>query len=451
MQIRAATRRIEFILQAVVTGNLSEIEQVSEEELSEAHCHSGCTALHWAAGSNQVAVLNYLLLLSNNHNYWDVNDRVECCSINGKKKPNLRTPLHYACRNGALEAAQCLVHTHGADPNPTARQGVTPFQLAVWQNQLPVCRWLVQDCGIQPANQVNDFGCGAPHWLGICPPSRADDDLLPTAEWLAEQPGISFSAKQKQGHSILHKAAWMGHLTLVSYLHEQHGMMDDATDLAGNYAADLADMAHTPRHDEVARYLRQWCSRQKYESCAVLGVDLDADPQAIREAYKQRVRLVHPDKNAASSADEFDALQTAYRHLTVEQGRGSQSNPAHSLNLMIKVSAADSEASSNDNDLFQARLIAVLLEYGDKGIDLSNLRKKWKQVWPHSSFPEPPTIKNRKMALSKWIRRQAGDVVDMRLDEKGCLRAHAKHCSRATVATAASYIQNHLELNGESH
>jgi len=78
-------------------------------------------------------------------------------------------------------------------------------------------------------------------------------------------------------------------------------------------------------------------------------------------------------------------------------------------------------------------LIAVLLEYGDKGLDLSNVKKKWKQVWPDNPFPNPPG----RMPLSKWIRQQAGDAVDLILDDKGCLRVHSKSCTQDKVAAAA--------------
>lgn len=47
----------------------------------------------------------------------------------------------------------------------------------------------------------------------------------------------------------------------------------------------------------------------------------------------------------------------------------------------------DNDCNNDDSSFFKARLVAVLLEYGDKGIDLSNVKKKWKQVWPKIPFP----------------------------------------------------------------
>jgi hypothetical protein len=161
--------------------------------------------------------------------------------------------------------------------------------------------------------------------------------------------------------------------------------------------------------------------------------------QQVREAYKERVRLVHPDKNSDDrAATDFDALHKAYRHLVVHKGEGTQSNPSHCLKLMLEVSGGHTEEEA-DNDYFQTRLIAVLLEYGDKGLDLSNLKRKWKQVWPDVVFPYPPTTREkRKVSLSEWLRTKADDVIDLKLDDKGSLRVHAKHCSRASVSAAAT-------------
>ena len=54
-------------------------------------------------------------------------------------------------------------------------------------------------------SQLNEFDCGAVHWIGISPLSRADKGLLPLAKWLAQQPGINFQQRQRQGHTPLHK------------------------------------------------------------------------------------------------------------------------------------------------------------------------------------------------------------------------------------------------------
>ena len=58
--------------------------------------------------------------------------------------------------------------------------------------------------------------------------------------------------------------------------------------------------------------------------------------------------------------------------------------------------------------------MAVLLEYGDKGLDLSNIPKKWNQVWPDVKLPTLEQKKNgrrKKGQLLHFIKEHAGDVV----------------------------------------
>jgi hypothetical protein len=241
----------------------------------------------------------------------------------------------------------------------------------------------VEEQGVDPC-QTNEFDCAAVHWIGISPQSRAQQGgagLLPLVKWLAKQPGINFQHRQRQGHTPLHKAAWGGHIELIRYLRDEHGLLDDTQDDAGNYAADLADMANTTRHTQVALFLRQECNAAQTQSCAILGVPVGSSVSDIRKAYLAKARQVHPDRQHGCTNSDFDAICRAYEHLTLENGNGSQSNPAHSLNLMLELSKVatnestfDGKSEMDDGDCFKARLIAVLLEYGDKGLDLRCVR-----------------------------------------------------------------------------
>ena len=436
MIIRAANKYHASLLQAAADGDVTILQNAPSADLLKAHCSSGCTILHYAAGNNQPAVVDYLL---HSHEF-SVN-----CRASGRKACG-RTPLHYACRNGHLAMVQHLIQTHHADPNAAAKHTVTPLQLAIWRNHVKVSQYLVHDCQIDPT-QRNDYDCGLVHWLASAPEPCAGSngqDLIPTAEWLSTLPGIDFSSPQQQGHTALHKTAWLGHLQFCRYLHQQHGLWDDVADHAGNFAADLADMANTPKHAVVARYLREHCSRQRLESCRILGLSLDEahDKSAIQKAYWKLAKQCHPDRNTSVQTvstteetslgtDHFHLVAKAYHHLIKEGGHGNQTNPAHSLKLMLQralscnmTNNGDTIEPPQDIDCFQTRLLAVLLEYGAKGLDLSNVKKKWKQVWPDTPFPKP--LNGKPMALSDYIAEHAGDVVALRLNDKGCLCAHAK-------------------------
>lgn len=511
------------IIDAAKCGNLEFLQTIPNHTIRRAKCSVGCTALHWAAGSNQIATVHYLLspqqLTNTDDNqseksviFPDVDVSIESKLAKG------RTALHYACRNGHLNIVKILVETYGANPHTKAKQGVTPFQLSIWQNHLAVCQYLVQACGVVASDDVNDFGCGAIHWLGIIPFNRANINadaeenlnmnveqnkncgndgthiknksiqsegeghgLMSLAKWLTSQPNMNVHAKQNQGHTVLHKAAWGGHLALIRFLHEEFGMYDDNTDTAGNYAADLCDMMNTERHAKVALYLRKECSLERLESYKLLGLEgrLDASPEDIRKAYLEKAKVFHPDaqircnsdvtseynENKNISVNDFDQIRKAYEHLTLGGGISTkQRNPAHSINLLLEmqdISASSSSSSTkarkdvkttiscDENDLFKARLLAVLLEYGDKGLNLANIPKKWDQVWP--SVPLDSFFnggKRKSGALLQMIKDRAGDVVKIvrmkvrteaeRKSGKGAIVIIPRNISRSDVLKYAS-------------
>jgi ankyrin repeat protein len=432
------------VIQASKDGNICYLNSVSKESVRKAECNVGCTALHWAAGSNQLSVLKYLLT-SIEHEiaiFPNVNLKVA-----ENKLAAGRTPLHYACRNGHLEVAKYLIQVRSAHVHVKDHKGVTPFQLAIWQNHLNMCRFLVEECNVVASLDVNSFGCGPLHWLGIVPFHRANDNastshsdedgnaLLPLAEWLTSQPNINVFTKQNTGHTALHKAAWGGHLALVKYLHEQFHMYDDCIDDTGNYAADLADMANTVRHSRIALYLRRECSMERLESLKTLGLSscMDYSEEDIRKAYLKMARLHHPDARQINENKQrlhdmkFHEIQRAFEHLAIHGGiSNKQRNPAHSIPLLLQaqddIQSALKDSKHKNDKLFKARLLAVLLEYGDKGMNLSNIPKKWDQVWPDVSFDSMFTDesnsfvsgkKRRSGELLRLIQSRAGDVIQV--------------------------------------
>ena len=439
-EIKAGSPAARWALQAAADGRHDKLTELDDESLFGYRCSSGCSALHWAAGNNQLSTIRYL-----------VEERNMDVGILAAKKSKDRTPLHYACRNGCLQASRLLVEL-GAKVDARAKHGVSPFQLAVWQNKLDICRYLVEEQGVDPA-QLNEFDCGAVHWLGLCPPRAADGPLmqgellLPMAKWLATLDGVDFAVRQRQGHSPFHKAAWGAHIALLRWLRDEFGFLDDTPDYAGNYAADLAEMANDKRHTEVAEWLRRECSPARIKSCDILGVGMDATSIEIRRAYLANAKLLHPDRNDGESVGvAFDQIRKAYEHLTRDEGIGKQTNPTHSLKLMLELSGeATDEESSEHKDFFKARLVSVLLEYGDNGLDLSNVRRKWTQVWPNTPCPwDFREMRNgrpkRKGVLLDYIRQCAGDIVDIvpPTNPTGSTVIKLRTVTLAQVAAAAS-------------
>ena len=55
----------------------------------------------------------------------------------------------------------------------------------------------------------------------------------------------------------------------------------------------------------------------------LLGVPKDADPEAIRSAFRARARQYHPDAGDGSSSDRFREILAAYRTLNDPHRRGN--------------------------------------------------------------------------------------------------------------------------------
>ena len=61
--------------------------------------------------------------------------------------------------------------------------------------------------------------------------------------------------------------------------------------------------------DEGPRFV----APREREACEILGVDLDATPEAIRAAYRNRVKETHPDRGGSEAA--FKRVRWAYEYL----------------------------------------------------------------------------------------------------------------------------------------
>jgi ankyrin repeat protein len=359
---------------------------------------TGCMPLHWMAGTGFDEAIEFVLMLAPEDD-GDDDDGVAAASPppfpplsadQPARKPSAgRTPLHYAARNGHLSTCRLLVERFGADPRRVASGGVTPLQLAVWQNRLDVVVYLVGlldgddgrcGCGETAGGssvvlERNGYDCGLAHWVGLVPRKRwggdgdrvedGDDDgsgVLPLARYL-HRAGVSYDSSppncNTQGHTPAHKAAWGGNLALLRYYRDEFGVFDTVQDVAGNYCADIARMRGNVR---CRGWLLEHANGRRAESLAILGLDAAGetapDLDDVRRRFVELARESHPDGRARrrrrggdrgdddddggdghddgddgvdkdSTADDFVRIRAAYEHLTNEGGMGAQSNPKY--------------------------------------------------------------------------------------------------------------------------
>eukprot|EP00977_Amphora_coffeiformis_P015945 scaffold4814_cov161-Amphora_coffeaeformis.AAC.3 len=446
--IRASSKEAQDLLQAAADGRLEDLEKLIKNNkhrkiLQTIVCSSGCNALCWASGNGHGHVVDYLLrpvVKENHHHHQEPLFHADCPAV-GKSQG--RTALHYACRNGHEHVVRKLVEEYGANPNAKARHSVTPLQLAVWQGRLSIARYLVETSGVNP-KQTNDFECGLVHWLGLAP---RNSPAVEMARWLHEELALPMhNVVQRQLHSPLHKAAWGGHLDLCRYLHETVGLWDDRRDAAGNYAVDLARMA---QHETcLTDYLQRVASRTTFAACQLLQVSLKVHERSlatIQGAYRRAIRACHPDgkekrrrqwiesckdylgfeQEEQRLVEHFQALTRAYRHLIAcatnddDNEKLLQDHATHELPRLLTQDGTTPTHAVND-DCFEARLLQVV-QQNRSGLDISNLVKKWKQVWPGVDFPT-----RTQASLQQWLMQEASHVVTIRADDKGILRLYPR-------------------------
>lgn len=262
--------------------------------------------------------------------------------------------------------------------------------------------------------------------------------VLPLARYLHSL-GITYSSNadnsNTQGHTPNHKAAWGGNLPLMQYYRDTHDVYDTVQDAAGNYAADIAKMrGNTDCH----QWLLEHGSGARAESYRTLGLDLGADMDVVRTRYFELARAIHPDRVTRQSVidddkkeeavDDFVKIKAAYEHLTKEGGVGNQKNPKFDEVKLLEYHRRmqdegnlDKEQIDND-DLFMARLTAILSDYGDDGFPVALIARRWNQIWPDRPFPTKYIIERsvrcsindgdgsgmmmmrKKVKLLKWLK-----------------------------------------------
>ena len=194
-------------LEACRNGNLELLKDLvcsGTYNPTKVYDKNGSSGLLWASGGGHLGCVKYL---------------VETCKIDpnferqkGRRGYAGRTALHWSCRNGHLSIVKYLLTSivSPMDVDIETNDGTTPFHLAVWQNEIQVCRYMIErGCNV---NHINSYGCNSVLWAGQgLNTDRAIFELL-------LQHKCDFHVFNENGQGILHKAAQRGNSEVCKML-----------------------------------------------------------------------------------------------------------------------------------------------------------------------------------------------------------------------------------------
>ncbi|XP_058271014.1 poly [ADP-ribose] polymerase tankyrase-1 isoform X4 [Hemibagrus wyckioides] len=217
------------LLEAAKAGDLDTVKQLCSAQNVNCRDLEGrhSTPLHFAAGYNRVAVVEYLL-----HHGADVH---------AKDKGGL-VPLHNACSYGHYEVAELLVR-HGASVNVADLWKFTPLHEAAAKGKYEICKLLLKHGadptkknrdGNTPLDMVKEGDTDIQDLL------RGDAALLDAAkkgclarvQKLCSPENINCRDTQGRNSTPLHLAAGYNNLEVAEYLLE-HGADVNAQDKGG--------------------------------------------------------------------------------------------------------------------------------------------------------------------------------------------------------------------------
>uniref|UniRef100_A0AAR2IQQ3 Poly [ADP-ribose] polymerase n=1 Tax=Pygocentrus nattereri TaxID=42514 RepID=A0AAR2IQQ3_PYGNA len=216
-------------LEAAKAGDLDTVKQLCSPQNVNCRDLEGrhSTPLHFAAGYNRVAVVEYLL-----HHGADVH---------AKDKGGL-VPLHNACSYGHYEVAELLVR-HGASVNVADLWKFTPLHEAAAKGKYEICKLLLKH-GADPSKKNRDGNMALDMVkdgdTDIQDLLRGDAALLDAAkkgclarvQKLCSPDNINCRDTQGRNSTPLHLAAGYNNLEVAEYLLE-HGADVNAQDKGG--------------------------------------------------------------------------------------------------------------------------------------------------------------------------------------------------------------------------
>lgn len=246
-------------IQAAADGNLTRLkEMVAEVKVSKPNGnHGDCrvsvwdlvdtrdrhlsTAEHWAAGGGHLSCLKYLLDLR--QKYMSSSETNTSEDTKRTRRRDGKTCLHYSARNGHLDGVKFLVEEQGSSIDEMSGDGTTPFHMACFGGHCEVAEFFIgQNANVRA---VNDWGCSAAHWAGMTI-SKEVAQVRQLCNVL-QKAGVSFSERQKQGHSCAHKAAQKLNRSVIEWMAESSDKGGANLSVEDKEQAGRPDMGgHTP-------------------------------------------------------------------------------------------------------------------------------------------------------------------------------------------------------------
>ena len=281
----------------------------------------------------------------------------------------------------------------GVDWAAVQRQGHRPLHKAAWGGHLELCRWLRDECGA-----VDDLPDHGGNYAADVAEMYGHVHI---AAWLrSENSGaraISCAALGLPPSTTCHATIRRRYLELARRYHPDRQMALSSAKKLGTVSA---------AHDAT-------------EAAAEEAADEEFDRSPMGDGDAPTAAVGDDAAEASGIHSSFETIRAAYVHLTQEGGRGTQCNPTHILRKMLlaatpnmatpnmvspaanaagAVCAGTADACATDagtagadyegvRGRFKAMLAAVCYEYGDQGIPLTNLRKKFGEVWRGEQVP----------------------------------------------------------------
>lgn len=216
---------------------------------------NGSSAEHWAAGGGHLDCVSFLLELRDLV-YRESKDSTDMATNNepcGKpqhankkvrRRRDGKTSLHYAARNGHNNIIDLVLSRHDAPPvDIPSGDGTSPLQMACYGGHPSTVKHLVEK---HHANifALNEWECGSSHWAAMSIGREGSDKVIELCEYLKTS-GVNFAARQKQGHTPLHKASQRKNRHVIEWLANPSNFSEEERksmglrDVGGNRPSDI--------------------------------------------------------------------------------------------------------------------------------------------------------------------------------------------------------------------